>query len=499
MLKQPKGLIAAALANTGERFGFYTMMAILTLFLMSKFGIDGEQAGKIYSFFYTSIYILALVGGLIADRLRNYKGTIIAGILVMTAGYAALMVPTVTSKTVVIGALMVIAFGNGLFKGNLQALVGQLYDNEQYAKLRDTGFQIFYMFINIGAMFAPFAAVGVRNWWLRTQGFLYNSDLSALCHQYIGGTMSPEVAQGRFSELAAEVSLGGVPADMGVFAQSYLNAFNTGFHYAFGVAIVALVFSLVVFLANKMKLPDPKVAAASRTTPSKAEIQQDAREIKQRLYALFAVFAIVIFFWFSFHQNGLTLTYFAKEYTDLNLFGMAISAELFQSLNPIFVVSLTPVIMAVFAAQRAKGKEPSTPRKIAIGMGIAATGFLIMAIGSYVSNLPMHKDIIALGTSPVKVTPLLLMVTYLILTVAELYISPLGISFVSKVAPPKYQGIMQGGWLGATAIGNQLLVIGAILYESIPIWMTWTVFVVACCISMFTMLFMLKWLEKVAK
>ena len=109
MLKQPKGLIAAALANTGERFGFYTMMAILTLFLMSKFGIDGEQAGKIYSFFYTSIYILALVGGLIADRLRNYKGTIIAGILVMTAGYAALMVPTVTSKTVVIGALMVMA------------------------------------------------------------------------------------------------------------------------------------------------------------------------------------------------------------------------------------------------------------------------------------------------------------------------------------------------------------------------------------------------------
>ena len=382
MLKQPKGLIAAALANTGERFGFYTMMAILTLFLMSKFGIDGEQAGKIYSFFYTSIYILALVGGLIADRLRNYKGTIIAGILVMTAGYAALMVPTVTSKTVVIGALMLIAFGNGLFKGNLQALVGQLYDNEQYAKLRDTGFQIFYMFINIGAMFAPFAAVGVRNWWLRTQGFLYNSDLSALCHQYIGGTMSPEVAQGRFSELAAEVSLGGVPADMGVFAQSYLNAFNTGFHYAFGVAIVALVFSLVVFLANKKKLPDPKVAAASRTTPSKAEIQQDAREIKQRLYALFAVFAIVIFFWFSFHQNGLTLTLFAQDYTRLEIFGMPITAEIFQSANPFCVVFLTPVIIAVFAWLRNRGKEPSTPMKIAIGMGIAAFAYVLMVFGS---------------------------------------------------------------------------------------------------------------------
>ena len=441
MLKQPKGLIAAALANTGERFGFYTMMAILTLFLMSKFGIDGEQAGKIYSFFYTSIYILALVGGLIADRLRNYKGTIIAGILVMTAGYAALMVPTVTSKTVVIGALMVIAFGNGLFKGNLQALVGQLYDNEQYAKLRDTGFQIFYMFINIGAMFAPFAAVGVRNWWLRTQGFLYNSDLSALCHQYIGGTMSPEVAQGRFSELAAEVSLGGVPADMGVFAQSYLNAFNTGFHYAFGVAIVALVFSLVVFLANKKKLPDPKVAAASRTTPSKAEIQQDAREIKQRLYALFAVFA-----WL-----------------------------------------------------RNRGKEPSTPMKIAIGMGIAAFAYVLMVFGSL--GLPKLAEVQAQGglSFAERVTPWLLVATYLILTIAELFISPLGLSFVSKVAPQKLQGLMQGCWLGATALGNGLLFIGPILYKRISISATWSIFVIVCAISMFAMLAMVKWLERVTK
>ncbi|MEG2574222.1 MAG: MFS transporter, partial [Bacteroides sp.] len=191
--------------------------------------------------------------------------------------------------------------------------------------------------------------------------------------------------------------------------------------------------------------------------------------------------------------------YFANEYTDLHLFGQSISAELFQSLNPFFVVFLTPIIMAIFAWQRSRGKEPSTPRKIAIGMGIAALGFVVMTVGSYFANLPLHKDIMALGSSPVKVTPLLLMATYLILTIAELYISPLGISFVSKVAPPKYQGIMQGGWLAATAVGNQLLFIGAVLYESIPIWLTWTVFVVACCMSMITMLFMLRWLERVAK
>ena len=503
--KHPKGLIAASFANLGERFGFYTMMAILVLFLQAKFGLDGKEAGLIYSTFYFSIYILALIGGIIADRTRNYKGTIFAGIVLMAVGYLMLAIPSptpVANKTLFLvitcAALFVIAFGNGLFKGNLQALVGQMYDNPQYSSMRDSGFSLFYMFINVGAIFAPFAAVGVRNWWLSTFGYNYDAALPALCHGHLAGTLTPEAVD-TYSALATKATISGTPVtDMTVFANEYLNVFTAGFHYAFGVAILAMVLSLVIFVINRKKFPDPSKKVAAKAGDATA-VEMNAQEVRQRMYALFAVFGVVIFFWFSFHQNGLTLTYFAKEYTDLNLFGMAISAELFQSLNPIFVVSLTPVIMAVFAAQRAKGKEPSTPRKIAIGMGIAATGFLIMAIGSYVSNLPMHKDIIALGTSPVKVTPLLLMVTYLILTVAELYISPLGISFVSKVAPPKYQGIMQGGWLGATAIGNQLLVIGAILYESIPIWMTWTVFVVACCISMFTMLFMLKWLEKVAK
>lgn len=502
--KHPKGLVAASLSNLGERFGFYTMMAILVLFLQAKFGLNGKEAGLIYSTFYFSIYILALLGGIIADRTRNFKATILTGIVLMAAGYLMLAIPSSTPVdnkalflTITCVALFVIAFGNGLFKGNLQALVGQMYDNPQYANMRDSGFSLFYMFINVGAIFAPWAAVSVRNWWLSTFGYNYDADLPALCHGHLAGTLSPEAVD-TYSVLANKSMMSGAPVpDMTAFANDYLNVFTTGFHYAFGVAIIAMAVSLVIFIFNKAKFPDPSKKAAAKA--GNAAIEMTAQEVKQRIYALFAVFGVVIFFWFSFHQNGLTLTFFAKEYTDLNLFGMSISAELFQSLNPFFVVFLTPVIMAIFAAQRAKGKEPSTPKKIAIGMGIAATAFLVMAIGSYLGNLPMHKDVIAVGSSPVKITPLLLMITYLILTVAELYISPLGISFVSKVAPPKYQGIMQGGWLGATAIGNQLLFIGAILYESIPIWMTWTVFVVACCISMFTMLFMLKWLERVAK
>lgn len=496
---QPKGLIPAALANMGERFGFYVMMAILTLFLMSKFGLDGTEAGSLYSIFYGAIYILAVFGGLIADRLKNYKGTIIAGLIVMSLGYALLAIPSlITSQYIALGALLVIAFGNGLFKGNLQALVGQLYDNPKYASKRDSGFQIFYMFINIGGCLAPFMATGVRNWFVKSQGFLYNADLPGLCWQFKRGEMSQEVFNGRFTDLATQVS-GGVTPDMATFANNYLEAFNTGFHYAFSVAIIAMLISLVIFLVAKKGLPDPSAkAAAKKDAVSKEEIRQDAKEIKQRILALFAVFGIVIFFWFSFHQNGLTLTMFAKDYTLLEVFGTSITAEIFQAVNPFVVVFLTPVVMWIFSALARRGKEPSTPKKIAIGMGIAAAAYVVMTLASI--GLPNYADIKASGLDDAaRVTPWVLFSVYFILTIAELFISPLGLSFVSKVAPTHLQGLMQGFWLGATAVGNFSLVLGAIMYENSSLVMTWSVFAVVCFISMGVMFGMVKWLERVAK
>lgn len=509
-MNHPKGLLAASLANMGERFGFYTMMAILSLFLMAKFGLNETTTGVIYSVFYASIYLLALVGGLIADKTRNYKGVILAGLFLMALGYLVIAIPTPTPVPadkfglflgVTCFGLFIIAFGNGLFKGNLQALVGQMYDSPQYSKMRDSGFQLFYMFINVGAIFAPFLAMGVRNWWVQKNGFLYNADLPELAHQYLGGTITAE-GTARFQKLAAEVGFSGT--DLTAFSNDYLNVFATGFHYAFGVAIVAMLISLVIYLFNKNRFPDP--AAKGTANGSGAALEEmDISEVKQRLYALFAVFAVVIFFWFSFHQNGLTLTYFAKDYTDLSQIKINLGfvtlqgAEIFQSINPFFVVFLTPVVVGLFGWLRAKGKEPSTPRKIAIGMGIAALAYVVMAAGSI--GLPDKEAITAMGglADSARVTPWLLIGTYFILTVAELFISPLGISFVSKVAPPKLQGIMQGAWLGATAVGNSLLFIGAIFYANISMTATWLVFVAACLISMFTMLAMLKWLERIAK
>ncbi|MDR1380398.1 MAG: peptide MFS transporter [Tannerella sp.] len=513
----PKGLLGAALSNMGERFGFYIMMAILTLFISSKFGLSETTTGYIYSAFYASTYFLALVGGLIADKTRNYKGTILIGIILMAVGYLAIAVPTPTPVPdmklyliITCAGLLVISFGNGLFKGNLQALVGQMYDNPRYAGKRDAGFQIFYMFINVGAMFAPFIAIGVRNWWLKAHNFDYNGSLPELCHQYVAqGDAMPAEAVARLSNYANGVSLDGSPVtDLLAFSNSYLDVFNVGFQYAFAAAVVAMLISFIIYIVNKRTFPDPAAgrAAVSGKKTSAEEIEMSVQEIRQRIYALFAVFGVVIFFWLSFHQNGYSLTYFARDYVNLDIINIDLGftsikgAEIFQAVNPFFVVMLTPLIMWIFSALNRKGRKLSTPMKIALGMGIASLAYVFLMVFSFA--LPAKESLANMSVGEIdamRVTPMVMITLYFILTVAELFISPLGLSFVSKVAPPHLQGVMQGFWLAATAIGNAILFIGGILYTSVPLWICWLVFAGATGLSMIVMLSMVRWLERVAK
>ena len=511
----PKGLIAASLANMGERFGFYIMMAILTLFISAKFGLSEQTTGYVYSAFYASIYLLALVGGVIADRTKKYKATIVAGLVVMALGYLLIAIPTPTPVpnlslylTLTCVGLGIIAFGNGLFKGNLQVLIGQMYDDPRYQSVRDAGFQIFYMFINIGGVFAPFIAVGIRNWWLQHNGFDYSAELPALAHQYLReGDAMPQQALTNLKSLMEKVSGGQSFDSLTEFVNRYLDVFNRGFQYAFIAAVVMICVSMVIFLLNQRTFPDPsKKAVAESGRPAAEEVKMDAAEIRQRIYALFAVFGVVIFFWMSFHQNGYSLTYFARDYVDLSVikidlgFTQIKGAEIFQSINPLIVVCLTPLVMYIFGRLREQGKEPSAPRKIAIGMGIAALAYVFLMVCSL--GLPAQStlgDMSEAAKHDMLLTPWVMVGMYFILTVAELFISPLGLSFVSKVAPPHLQGVMQGAWLAATALGNSLLFIGGVLYTSVPLWACWLVFVAACAASMITMLAMVKWLERVAK
>ena len=668
----PKGLFALALANTGERFGYYTMLAVFALFLRENFGLAPGAAGAIYSTFLGLVYFMPLIGGILADKF-GFGKMVTIGITVMFLGYLLLAVPLggdTLAMVVMIAALLFISLGTGLFKGNLQVMVGNLYDDPKYADRRDSAFSLFYMAINVGSLFAPTAALGIKAW--------------------------------------AENSLG--------FSG------NDAYHFSFAVACVSLILSIGIYYAFRSTFRH--VEGGER---KKGDVQVEDNltpaETKSRITALILVFAVVIFFWMAFHQNGLTLTYFADEFTETSAVGAttmlfdvwnlaliivavyatfsifqsenakgkltsgaiasavlaflayrmtgtadatcAVDAPIFQQFNPFYVVALTPVSMAIFGALAKKGKEPSAPRKIAYGMLVAAIGFAIMAVGSKDLNTPegqakaiavshgqeysrtqfdslgiteniekvaartdneikameemlavvrdidkvtitvtdidstnyaicekflavneyqqfkeylgLTKDTGAKGIDTVSIKANLdqlkeykikleeagkeqadyvenlkktektaeialfyqsldanfvvlantgvaevteaqevlktlntkhketrtssywLIFTYLILTFAELLLSPMGISFVSKVAPPKYKGMMMGGWFVATAIGNFLVSVGGFLWGGLPLWSVWAVFVGLCLLSALFMFVMMKKLEDATK
>ncbi|HPF63594.1 MFS transporter [Lentimicrobium sp.] len=602
MLKEhPKGLLVAFFSNMGERFGFYTMMAILVLFLQAKYGLTESQAGEYYSWFYFGIYALALIGGILADATRKYKFVILMGIVIMFAGYVVMAIPG-NPLAITLTGLFTIALGNGLFKGNLQAVVGQMYDNPAYSKVRDTAFMIFYMGINIGAFFAPFVATGIRNWFLRTQGFEHDGSLPAMCHAYTNGTLE-DVS--KFQELANSVS-GSVVSDLGAFANDYINAFAKGYNYAFGIAAIAMVISLLVYIVFNKLLPSVEKVAKTDNDQGKAKtnivsfllaaglmvttsvifyfamddvalgaavglfvgfvammFQISTKEERPRVTSLILVFFVVIFFWMSFHQNGLTLTFFARDYTvkevgpftniffklesilafigavagvilllfnkknSNRLIGGAmtlvfgaltwyfisrssasnpIAPEVFQSFNPLFIVSLTFPVMAVFTWLQKKNMEPSTPKKIGIGMIIAAIGFVVILVASVGLVSPHELQFVENGVTkynPVpdssRVVPYWLISSYLILTIAELFLSPMGLSFVSKVAPARFQGLMQGGWLLATAVGNKFLFVGSKFWGQLDLWQLWAIFIVCCILSAVFIFSIMKRLEAATK
>ena len=590
----PKGLYALALANTGERFGYYTMLAVFALFLRENFGLEAGVAGAIYSTFLGLVYFMPLVGGMMADKF-GFGRMVTLGISVMFGGYLLLSVPLggeTIAMIAMMAALVLISVGTGLFKGNLQVMVGNLYDDPKYADKRDSGFSLFYMAINVGSLFAPTTAVGIKHW--------------------------------------AETSLG--------------YSSNDAYHFSFMVACAALILSIIIYYAFRFTFRH--VEGGKKKGEAQVVVDDlTPEQTKQRIVALCLVFAVVIFFWMAFHQNGLTLTYFADEFTDTTAVGfdtmlfnvwnlaliiiavyatfsifqsegakakifsgvlasailaflvyramgieataeISVAAPIFQQFNPFYVVALTPVSMAIFGSLARKGKEPSAPRKIAYGMLVAAIGFMIMAVGSNDLNTPNEQQrAIAVdkaeafakeyytvaataedfenlkgdaevaatikpatdfmgklnkNTRPVffdvynasvtvlkaneaedntavaeaeatlaaikadtkpetRTSPYWLIFTYLILTFAELLLSPMGISFVSKVAPPKLKGLMMGGWFVATAIGNMLVAVGGFLWAGLPLWSVWTVFIVLCLLSALFMFIMMKRLEAVTK
>ena len=307
---QPKGLFALALANTGERFGYYTMLAVFALFLRANYGLSPAMAGTIYSSFLMLVYFLPLIGGIMADKF-GFGRMVTTGIIIMFAGYLLLSVPLggdTVALVVMLAALLLIGFGTGLFKGNLQVMVGDLYNDPKYADKRDSGFSIFYMAINIGALFAPTAAIKIKEY--------------------------------------AETALG--------------YSSNDAYHFSFAVACASLILSIIIYYAFRSTFRhtegDTKKDAAKKDAAS-TEPELSKEETKQRIVALCLVFAVVIFFWMAFHQNGLSLTYFADEFTAQSAEGL--QAMCFDVWNLVAVIFIVYALFAFFEAETTKVKTIS--------------------------------------------------------------------------------------------------------------------------------------------
>ena len=559
---QPKGLFALALANTGERFGYYTMLAIFMLFLQAKFGWEMAAASQLYAIFLAVVYFLPVAGGWLADRI-GYGRCVVTGICVMFLGYLLLTVPTAANSfgiAVMIGALLLVAVGTGLFKGNLQVMIGNLYDDPRYAAKRDSAFSLFYMAINIGAMFAPFAATAITNRYLSASGLIYKADIPALAHQVLGGVITPENTL-RMTELQGQMpdaSVASMP--LPEFSRYYIEHLSSAYHMGFAVACVSLVLSIAIYFACRGWFRHADVNAKQAAAANAPVAELTPKQTKERVVALCMVFAVVIFFWMAFNQNGQSLTWFARDYTQSSVSGWSkagfnvwilsllsvsvytlfgafqsekkqnriglglitlalwaasvvfyrrmpavieIQPQLFQQFNPFFVVLLTPVIMALFSALAGRkdarhpdGREPSAPMKIGIGMIVAALGYVVMIFASVGQASPAD---LAGTVSPDPVVPMFLVGTYLVLTFAELLLSPMGISFVTKVAPPKMKGLMMGLWFAASAIGNYLSSIPGVLWMNVPLWANWAILAALCAVAGLIMFAMLRRIEAATK
>jgi POT family proton-dependent oligopeptide transporter len=422
--RHPKGLYVLFATEMWERFSFYTMLAMFTLYLRDGtgqgFAWTSDQATRLYSNYLMFVYASPLLGGWLADKKLGYRRSVMIGGLFFMAGHLLL---SIRSIPVVYAALTCLVIGNGFFKPNVSAMVGNLYPEGSH--LKDRAYNIFYMGINIGAFLAPVIAELVHN--------------------------------------------------------------AVGFHPAFAVAAIGMAISVGILWRFKKHILDAdrpaggaEVAAAATHRPI------DDVSDRKRIGALIVIYLIVIVFWMVFHQSGSTMTYWANENTNWQVSGIISNA-----INPGWVILLTFPLVAFWRRLDRRGREPSTPMKMAFGMFLTSMAFFILFIAARVGeSQAAGGDLYGFRVSPVW-----LVAAFGVLTLGELMLSPMGLALVSKVAPRRFRGIMMGGWFVATAIGNKLTQIGE-LWDDIPHSAFWLMLSGAAVVMGVVLLLLLRPLKK---
>ncbi len=555
--KHPKGLYILFFTEMWERFGYYLMLGIFSLYMLDSvnnggMGFGPEKKSDIYGTYLGLVYLTPFIGGLLADRVFGFRKSIIAGGVLMAAGYLGMALP---GEGVFYISLLLIILGNGFFKPNISTLVGNLYDDDRFRANKDSGYNIFYMGINIGAFVCNFVAAYMRinfgwGWAFGAAGV----GMLIGVVTFIAGTKHIKHADIMKPAQKEDLSLAKIFAYvlLPVFVCGVIgymipgNIFGTDSNDAFLFGCIPVV----VFYGSLW-------ARASK-------------EDKNPIGALLSVMVCVIIFWAVFHQNGDALTVWAKEHTDRempatvanvaekanmaqrveehytvhlsetdfksytdSLTGvrkaaldagnekeakkiaeliklrvdsrtylenlqpekqpqkgqslLLFSTELYQSINPFWVVLLTPVVVGLWGFLRKRRKEPSTPAKIALGLFITGLSTLVMVAA--VSSIQFGSE---------KASSWWLIASYGVITFGELCLSPMGLSLVSKLSPPRLTALMMGGWFLSTAIGNKLSGMLSGLWETIDNKANFFLMNFALCIAAtLLLLVLLRWLRRV--
>ncbi|MBM3415400.1 MAG: peptide MFS transporter [Bacteroidetes bacterium] len=555
----PRGLYVLFFTELWERFGYYLMLGIFSLYMIDSqlnggMGFSASKKSDIYGTYLGLVYLTPFIGGLLADRILGYRKSIIIGALLMASGYLGMALPGEMAFYI---SLLLIIVGNGFFKPNISTLVGNLYNKPEYQHKKDAGYNIFYMGINIGAFLCNFVAAYMRinyGW-----GYAFAAAgvgmliglvwfLNGMKHVKEVDVIKPTTKE----DLPLKRILATV--FMPIFAFGVLgwiipgNIFGSDGNDAFLIGSLPVVF-YYISLWWRASMAD-----------------------KKPLAALLTVFGCVVVFWAIFHQNGDALTVWAEDYTDrklspgvakaANTFDLAqtvnydesvsyddtkmksyldglkhqqdslqkagnteaakelgktitirdksrtyfnnlpeakrpppnqdlklASTELFQSINPFWVIVLTPIIVGIFGFLRRRGKEPSTPAKIAIGLLITALSAFVMVAAAK-----------SINTSTDKASSLWLWASYGVITIGELCLSPMGLSLVSKLSPPRLTSLMMGGWFLSVSIGNKLSGMLSGMWEGYSdkskFFLTNFFIVIVPAIALFLLL---RWLNRVMK
>jgi POT family proton-dependent oligopeptide transporter len=492
-MKHPKGLPYLFFTEMWERFGYYLMIGIFTLYLKDAkdgFGLTEAESADLYGTFIAFVFLTPFLGGLLADRIIGYRRSITIGGLLMGAGYCLMSVHTLT---MLYTSMILVIVGNGFFKPNISTLLGNIYSDPQYKDRKDEGYSIFYMGINIGAFICNFFGaalynligwgaafmaagigmfIGIIIFWIGTKHYKHADVLKP--------TQPEDMSLGRIVLLILVPAI--VAGIIGWMIPGNIVGSDSTDAFLFGCIPIVYFYYNVWRTANATD--------------------------KKPIGAMLAIFAVVIAFWAVFKQNGSTLSTWADRYTDREIpaaiqpafsklelaskitlkqdsfpkydgqfrvtkvDGMVVkeytnhpylknlpkdkwpqeggtvyvfATNLFQSVNPGWVVILTPLVVAFFAFLRRKKREPTTPEKIAWGLVISALSTLVM-VGA----------VAAAENGAIKASPMWFVGTFLVITIGELFLSPMGLSLVSKMSPPRLTALMMGGWFLSTSIGNKL-------------------------------------------